>query len=134
MFACWIAYRHNAGQEHPDGTSPLAIVTACVDSVQIYRPKIPCEKDLYMFGAVSWTGASSMEISMHVTEDASCDSVNPETTILDAKFVMVARGQSATGAKAQVYPLRCDSQQDQFNYKRGEQNKERRIRDSKKDL
>lgn len=134
MVAGWIAYRHNAGQEHPDGTSPLAIVTACVDSVQIYRPKIPSSEDLFMFGAVSWTGTSSMEISMFVTEDSTCEEINPETTILDAKFVMVARGGQATGSKAQVYPLRLDTAKDEAAFKRGEKNKERRISDSKRDL
>ena len=64
MQAGWIAYRHNSDQENPDGTSPLSIVTACVDSIQIYRTSIRTDTDLYMFGVVSWTGSTSMEITM----------------------------------------------------------------------
>ena len=56
--AGWIAYRHNSGQEFPDGTSPLSIVTACVDNVQIYKDKIPSDQDLFIYGSVTWTSSS----------------------------------------------------------------------------
>lgn len=136
MFACWIAYRHNAGQEYPDGSSPLSIVTACVDSVQIYRPQIPTDRDLYMFGMVTWTGSSSMEISMHLTPNNNVDLQNKEDkdVVLDAKFVMVARGHDATGQKAVVYPLKVSTPVEQQLWELGAQNRDRRIQSGKEDL
>ena len=137
MFACWIAYRHNSGQEYPDGSSPLSIVTACVDSVQIYRPQIPTDQDLYMFGLVTWTGSSSMEISMHLTPN---NNVDPSKTdedkdvVLDAKFVMVARSHKATGQKAYVYPLKIQNEFEQQLWDLGCKNRDRRIQTGKEDL
>lgn len=131
MFACWIAYRHNSDQENPDGTSPLSIVTACVDSIQIYRTSIPTDKDLYMFGVVSWTGSTSMEITMTLTDNSKWQFTsqhgNDEDVILDAKFLMVARAHGATGKGAQVYPLKVKTDQEQYLWDQGCNNKNLRI-------
>lgn len=134
--AGWIAYRHNSGQEYPDGTSPLSIVTACVDNVQIYKDTIPSDRDLFIYGSVTWTGSSSMEISMHLAADAFDwqPGVDHSHSILDAKFVMVARGSGPTGDKAKVFPLDISKSTDKLIYNEGELNKRRRIEMGKADL
>jgi len=135
--AGWIAYRHNSGQEFPDGTSPLSIVTACVDNVQIYKDKIPSDQDLFIYGSVTWTGSSSMEISMHLAADAfdwKPGSNGSDSSLLDAKFVMVARGSGPTGEKAKVFPLDIARAEDKKIYDEGEMSKLQRMEHSEQDL
>lgn len=140
LFAGWIAYRHNSDQEYKDGTSPLSIVTACVDSVEIYKPTIQANQDLYMFGFVSWTGSSSMEITMHLTLDANWkiedifDDSKFDDTILHSKFVMVARDHSAEGSAAKVYPLEVNTEVEKRLNDLGFKNKNSRIASRKADL
>lgn len=140
MFAGWIAYRHNSDQEYKDGTSPLSIVTACVDSVEIYQPIVPATQDLYMFGIVSWCGSSSMEITMHLTTEQHWDLTEYFTedrfkkAILHSKFVMVARDHGAEGKAAKVYPLEINHEIYQKLFDLGAANKNRRLEESKTDL
>jgi len=141
MLAGWIAYRHNSDQEYSDGTSPLTIVTACVDSVEIYKPSIKADQDLYMFGVVSWTGSSSMEITIHLTTDTTWsydeffeNQNNDDNAILHSKFVMVARDHGADGKAARVFPLELSNDIERAIFNKGIENKQKRSNTRKTDL
>lgn len=68
---------------HSTGISPLSIVTAMVDEVRIHDHDIDPTQDILMDGHVTWSGRSSLEIGMLLTQNGR--------PALDAQFVMVAR-------------------------------------------
>jgi len=128
-FAVHISYKHNDSQMDGERQStPLGIVTALVDNIVVHQPNIPVKNDLKLSGQVSWVGSSSMEIKMSVL---SAD--NPKENYIDAVFVMVARCPE-TGKAAFVNSLERVTADDRRNYAKGEQNKKKRIEESKKDL
>lgn len=70
---------------------PLTIVTASVDRIDLLAP-IPRNKDMVLSGFVSFTGKTSMEISIQLEtlkeENAkSCDTL----PLLAAKFTMAIK-------------------------------------------
>ena len=65
------------------GISPLSIVTAMVDEVRIHRDQIDVTHDIIMEGHVTWSGRSSLEIGMLLTQE--------KQPVMGAQFVMVAR-------------------------------------------
>ena len=93
-----------------------------------------------MFGVVSWTGSSSMEITIHLTTDSSWqiqeyfEPSKHHNAILHSKFVMVARDHGADGKAAKVYPLDCTSDVEKAIFQKGIENKHRRIKGAKADL
>ena len=64
-----IAYRHNAHPTcGPDRLSSMGIVTAAVDQIKMKGSSLVPDRDVYINGHVTWVGASSMEITMEVTQ------------------------------------------------------------------
>ena len=54
-----------------------------VDEVKIHLQKIDVTQDIIMKGHVTWSGRSSLEIGMWLSQN--------EEPVMDAQFVMVAR-------------------------------------------
>ena len=48
--------------------SPLVIVTAMVDQIDMKQMEIKADRDLRMLGYVSWVGSTSMEITMKLQQ------------------------------------------------------------------
>jgi len=124
-FAVIISYKHNSSIESSDGRSPYSIVTAMVDELVIYNPKMQSDVDMVMQGVVSWVGKSSMEISMYVFQ--------LDELILDTKFLMVARDPSGSKA-AFVHPLKVTSDEEQKMVDEGDRRKLQRIETAKESL
>jgi len=78
---CWAAARSECASQPPEA---LHLVTACVDRIDIVRPLPRC--DLRMVAFVSWTGASSVEVTVQLRE-ATADAQSPP--LLQAAVVMV---------------------------------------------
>jgi len=73
----------NFARANRSGESPLTIVTAMVDEIKIRKHNIDPACDIEMVGHVTWTGRSSIEITMWLHQN--------NQPVLDAQFVMVAR-------------------------------------------
>ncbi|PIK48292.1 putative acyl-coenzyme A thioesterase 9, mitochondrial [Apostichopus japonicus] len=122
-----ISYKHNMpdpGQE----TSPLTIVTALVDRLDLHTKIVGVEHDLKLTGNVTWVGTSSIEVAMSVKmlKDGS------EEEIVSTTFVNVARdsGNSRAGI---CHPLKATTPLEESIISEGEQKKllrQQRTRDS----
>ncbi|XP_035692584.1 acyl-coenzyme A thioesterase 9, mitochondrial-like [Branchiostoma floridae] len=64
-FAVWISYQHNKGEGEK---SPLSIVTALVDRIVMHEQFIHPDCDIRMTGNVTWTGKTSMEVTMQLEQ------------------------------------------------------------------
>uniref|UniRef100_A0A8C6BR71 Acyl-CoA thioesterase 9 n=1 Tax=Monodon monoceros TaxID=40151 RepID=A0A8C6BR71_MONMO len=80
-----ICYMHN--KIHSAKMSPLSIVTALVDRIDMCKKSLSPEQDIKFSGHVSWVGKTSMEVKMHMFQLHD----NEFSPVLDATFVMVAR-------------------------------------------
>ncbi|RXM91349.1 Acyl-coenzyme A thioesterase 9, mitochondrial [Acipenser ruthenus] len=67
--------------------SPLSIVTALVDKIDMRKNIIYPDCDIKFTGHVSWVGKTSMEAKMHMLQYHD----GAYSPVLDATFVMVAR-------------------------------------------
>ncbi|TPX73355.1 hypothetical protein CcCBS67573_g05371 [Chytriomyces confervae] len=132
-----IAYLHCA-----DTDRELTIVTASVDRIDLMR-EIPVDQDISIFGYVTFVGKSSMEVSIHMEtilpdsgisaedmDDKYMRSKLPQDklsgeSILDAKFIMVARDPS-TGKAAKVPQLKLDTNQERKLFLQGTEHKARK--------
>ncbi|XP_073920447.1 acyl-coenzyme A thioesterase 9, mitochondrial isoform X2 [Castor canadensis] len=115
-----ICYMHT--QNHSSKMSPLSIVTALVDKIDMCKQSISPEQDIKFSGHVSWVGKTSMEVKMQMFQlhnDEFCP-------VLDATFVMVARDSENKGP-AFVNPLIPENLEEEELFKQGELNKGRRI-------
>uniref|UniRef100_A0A2I3RFM4 Acyl-CoA thioesterase 9 n=1 Tax=Pan troglodytes TaxID=9598 RepID=A0A2I3RFM4_PANTR len=102
--------------------SPLSIVTALVDKIDMCKKSLSPEQDIKFSGHVSWVGKTSMEVKMQMFQlhgDEFCP-------VLDATFVMVARDSENKGP-AFVNPLIPESPEEEELFRQGELNKGRRI-------
>ncbi|CAH2319387.1 Hypothetical predicted protein [Pelobates cultripes] len=79
-----ICYTHTKAES---GKTPLSIVTALVDKIDLQKHLISPDCDIKFTGHVSWVGKTSMEVKMHMLQ-LHGDVYSP---VLDATFVMVAR-------------------------------------------
>uniref|UniRef100_A0A8C8Z8A3 Acyl-CoA thioesterase 9 n=1 Tax=Prolemur simus TaxID=1328070 RepID=A0A8C8Z8A3_PROSS len=102
--------------------SPLSIVTALVDKIDMCKKSLSPEQDIKFCGHVSWVGKTSMEVKMQMFQ-LHGDEFSP---VLDATFVMVARDSENKGP-AFVNPLIPESPEEEELFKQGELNKGRRI-------
>ncbi|XP_061038123.1 acyl-coenzyme A thioesterase 9, mitochondrial-like [Eubalaena glacialis] len=59
-----ICYMHN--KNHSAKMSPLSIVTALVDRIDMCKKSLSPEQDIKFSGHVSWVGKTSMEVRMHM--------------------------------------------------------------------
>ncbi|PKU46889.1 acyl-coenzyme a thioesterase mitochondrial isoform x3 [Limosa lapponica baueri] len=80
-----ICYTHTKQEMQP--RSPLSIVTALVDKINLCKKIIYPDCDIKFTGNVSWVGRTSMEVKMHMLQLHDGD----YSPVLDATFVMVAR-------------------------------------------
>ncbi|XP_006835634.1 PREDICTED: acyl-coenzyme A thioesterase 9, mitochondrial isoform X2 [Chrysochloris asiatica] len=115
-----ICYKHCKVQAAQ--TSPLSIVTALVDKIDMCKKNISPEQDIKFSGHVSWVGKTSMEVKMQMCQLHGVE----YSPVLDATFVMVARDSENKGP-AFVNPLLIESQEEQQLFEQGELNKGRRI-------
>uniref|UniRef100_A0A3Q2Z3G6 Acyl-CoA thioesterase 9, tandem duplicate 1 n=1 Tax=Hippocampus comes TaxID=109280 RepID=A0A3Q2Z3G6_HIPCM len=102
--------------------SPLSIVTALVDKIDMRQQVIYPDCDIKFTGHVTWVGNTSIEAKMHMTQyrnGAYCP-------VLDATFVMVARDPENKRA-AFVNPLSPEGPEEEELYRQGEANKSRRV-------
>uniref|UniRef100_A0A2K6CB93 Acyl-CoA thioesterase 9 n=1 Tax=Macaca nemestrina TaxID=9545 RepID=A0A2K6CB93_MACNE len=106
-------YMHN--KIHSAKMSPLSIVTALVDKIDMCKKSLSPEQDIKFSGHVSWVGKTSMEVKMQMFQlhgDEFCP-------VLDATFVMVARDSENKGP-AFVNPLILESPEEEELFRQGE--------------
>ncbi|XP_077336819.1 acyl-coenzyme A thioesterase 9, mitochondrial isoform X1 [Lithobates pipiens] len=115
-----ICYTHTKCESR--NTSPLSIVTALVDKIDLRKQIISPDCDIKLTGHVSWVGKTSMEVKMHMLQ--LHDGVY--SPVLDATFVMVARDPE-NRRPAFVNPLVPNGEEEENLFKQGELNKSRRV-------
>ncbi|XP_032595440.1 acyl-coenzyme A thioesterase 9, mitochondrial isoform X2 [Drosophila grimshawi] len=125
LFAVWICHRHVNLPKLPKGIPlPYVFVTLLVDSVDFENERgLTAHEDMDFCGHVSWTGRSSMEITMYIRQQS----------IIFAKaiFMMVARNATNTGP-APVNALQPANEKEQRCYENSiERHKRRMAKQSK---
>ncbi|XP_077672910.1 acyl-coenzyme A thioesterase 9, mitochondrial isoform X7 [Eretmochelys imbricata] len=117
VLICYTHTKHEASQR-----SPLSIVTALVDKIDLCKKVIYPDCDIKFTGNVSWVGKTSMEVKMHMFQ-LHDDTYSP---VLDATFVMVARDPE-NKRPAFVNPLTPEGPEEEEIFRKGELNKIRRV-------
>lgn len=102
--------------------SPLSIVTALVDKIDLCKNFLSPEQDIKFSGHISWVGKTSMEAKMQMFQSNG----NEFSPVLDATFVMVARDSENKGP-AFVNPLIPEGPEEEELFRQGELNKGRRV-------
>uniref|UniRef100_A0A8W4FG64 Acyl-CoA thioesterase 9 n=2 Tax=Sus scrofa TaxID=9823 RepID=A0A8W4FG64_PIG len=115
-----ICYKHT--KIHSAKMSPLSIVTALVDKIDMCKKSLSPEQDIKFSGHVSWVGKTSMEVKMQMFQLHD----NEFFPVLSATFVMVAR-DSENKRPAFVNPLILESPEEEELFRQGELNKGRRV-------
>ncbi|NXW48993.1 ACOT9 thioesterase, partial [Nyctiprogne leucopyga] len=108
-----ICYTHTKQEMQP--RSPLSIVTALVDKINLCKKIIYPDCDIKFTGNVSWVGKTSMEVKMHMLQLHDGD----YSPVLDATFVMVARDPE-NKRPAFVNPLVPETPEEEEIFKQGE--------------
>ncbi|XP_077150703.1 acyl-coenzyme A thioesterase 9, mitochondrial isoform X1 [Ranitomeya variabilis] len=115
-----ICYTHTKSASR--NMSPLSIVTALVDKIELRKQIMSPDCDIKFTGHVSWVGKTSMEVKMHMLQ--LHDGIY--SPVLDATFVMVARDPE-NRRPAFVNPIVPDGPEEERLLQQGELNKLRRI-------
>uniref|UniRef100_A0A8C1GSU6 Acyl-CoA thioesterase 9, tandem duplicate 1 n=1 Tax=Cyprinus carpio TaxID=7962 RepID=A0A8C1GSU6_CYPCA len=115
-----ICYSHTWNEELQ--RSPLSIVTALVDQIDMRQNIIFPDCDIKFTGHVTWVGKTSIEATMHMSQYQD----GAYTDVLDATFVMVARDPENKRA-AFVNPLKLEGPEEEAIFHQGEVNKTRRV-------
>uniref|UniRef100_A0A671T2D5 Acyl-coenzyme A thioesterase 9, mitochondrial-like n=1 Tax=Sinocyclocheilus anshuiensis TaxID=1608454 RepID=A0A671T2D5_9TELE len=115
-----ICYSHTWNKELK--RSPLSIVTALVDKIDMRKNIIYPDCDIKFTGHVTWVGKTSIEAKMHMSQYHD----GAYTDVLDATFVMVARDPENKRA-AFINPLKLESPEEDAIFQQGEINKTRRV-------
>ncbi|KAL3040580.1 hypothetical protein OYC64_011569 [Pagothenia borchgrevinki] len=102
--------------------TPLSIVTALVDKIDMRQHIIYPDCDIKFSGHVTWVGKTSIEAKMHMSQYQN----GAYSPILDATFVMVARDPENKRA-AYVNPLKPEGPEEEKLFQEGEANKVRRV-------
>ncbi|CAO3570903.1 unnamed protein product [Mortierella alpina] len=113
-----ISYKH--ADDGKADSSPLTIVTASVDRIDLLKPL--GVSDLRLSGHVTYVGYSSMEIFMKMEEISEDKPGKHGDTILVARFTMVAR-DALTGKAAQVNPMLLQNDTEKKLFQMGEDHK-----------
>ncbi|KAG0348747.1 hypothetical protein BG004_004323 [Podila humilis] len=116
-----ISYKHT--DDGKTSSSPLTIVTASVDRIDMLKPL--GMSDLRLSGHVTYVGYSSMEVFMKMEEISAQDPSGYGDTILVARFTMVAR-DALTGKAAQVNPMLLQHDTEKKLFQMGEDHKARK--------
>ncbi|XP_038272658.1 acyl-coenzyme A thioesterase 9, mitochondrial isoform X4 [Dermochelys coriacea] len=119
VLICYTHTKHEASQR-----SPLSIVTALVDKIDLCKKVIYPDCDIKFTGNVSWVGKTSMEVKMHMLQVGLHD--DTYSPVLDATFVMVARDPE-NKRPAFVNPLIPEGPEEEEIFRKGELNKIRRV-------
>lgn len=117
--AVHIAYLHNKSQTiEIDGhmLSPIVIVTALVDRIEINNKKIEANKNIKISGYTSWVGKSSCEVTMKLEQE-----ISPKVWLhlSDAKFLVCARDANNKGS-ALMNPLEIVTDDEKAIFELGE--------------
>uniref|UniRef100_A0A8C7PG31 Acyl-CoA thioesterase 9 n=1 Tax=Oncorhynchus mykiss TaxID=8022 RepID=A0A8C7PG31_ONCMY len=80
--------------------SPLSIVTALVDKIDMRKQVIHPDCDIKFTGHVTWVGKTSIEAKMHMSQYHD----GAYTPVLDATFVMVARDPENKRYTTTIHP------------------------------
>ncbi|XP_013381228.1 acyl-coenzyme A thioesterase 9, mitochondrial isoform X2 [Lingula anatina] len=124
--AVWIGYSHNDNPEIYGQVSPLVIVTALVDRIDLKHEEFVADRDIKIAGHVTWVGKTSMEIEMGVMQE-----LNGEWhELIKAHFLMVARDPLNKRA-AIVNPLAPVNDEERALFQKGEV--KRALRQQQKD-
>ncbi|XP_030058109.1 acyl-coenzyme A thioesterase 9, mitochondrial isoform X1 [Microcaecilia unicolor] len=115
-----ICYTHTKAEA--PRTSPLSVVTAMVDKIDLCKKIIHPDCDIKFTGNVSWVGKTSMEVKMHMLQLHG----GVYSPVLDATFVMVARDPE-NKSPAFVNPLIPEGPEEENLFRQGEMNKTRRV-------
>ena len=119
--AVHISYLHNQSQNvdiNGHRLSPIVIVTALVDRIEVINKKIEVNKNLKMSGFTSWVGKSSSEVTMRLTQEIS---PNTWLLVLEAKFLVCARDAHNKGS-AFMNPLELVTDEERAIFELGESN------------
>ncbi|KAI8514049.1 Acyl-coenzyme A thioesterase 9, mitochondrial [Branchiostoma belcheri] len=121
-FAVWVSYQHNKDPNKAEGQkSALSIVTALVDRIGMHEQFIYPDCDIRMTGNVTWTGKTSMEVTMQLEQLR----MEKWHKMLDACFVMVARDPINKGS-AFVHRVVPETEEDKALFQLGESHKKMR--------
>ncbi|KAG1708488.1 Acyl-coenzyme A thioesterase 9, mitochondrial [Nymphon striatum] len=122
LFAVWLCYKHCVipGQKEGD-QSPLTIVTALVDQINLFGKHLRTDCDIKLCGNVTWVGKSSLQSSMTVLQMIEGKWEHQ----MDACFVLVARDPNNAQAGF-VNPLEAETKSEKLMLQQGEENKKRR--------
>uniref|UniRef100_A0A671T2H2 Acyl-coenzyme A thioesterase 9, mitochondrial-like n=1 Tax=Sinocyclocheilus anshuiensis TaxID=1608454 RepID=A0A671T2H2_9TELE len=112
-----ICYSHTWNEELQ--RSPLSIVTALVDKIDMRQNIIYPDCDIKCTGHVTWVGKTSIEATMHMSQVLF-------SNVLDATFVMVARDPENKRA-AFVNPLKPEGLEEEAIFHQSEVNKTKRV-------
>ncbi|TRY58833.1 hypothetical protein DNTS_022339 [Danionella cerebrum] len=118
--AVLICYSHTWNKELQ--RSPLSIVTALVDKIDMRKNIIYPDCDIKFTGHVTWVGKTSIEAKMHMSQYHD----GAYSDVLDATFVMVARDPENKRA-AFINPLIPEGAEEEAIFQQGEINKTRRV-------
>ncbi|CAL8313163.1 unnamed protein product [Merluccius merluccius] len=118
--AVLISYSHTHDPALP--RSPLSIVTALVDKIDMREHRLDPNCDIKFTGHVTWVGKTSIEAKMYMSQLHN-GAYNP---VLEATFVMVARDPENKRA-AFVNPLKPEGPEEELLFQQGEVNKTRRV-------
>uniref|UniRef100_A0A8C5C4U7 HotDog ACOT-type domain-containing protein n=1 Tax=Gadus morhua TaxID=8049 RepID=A0A8C5C4U7_GADMO len=115
-----ISYSHTHNPALP--RSPLSIVTALVDKIDMRQHTIYPDRDIKFTGHVTWVGKTSIEAKMYMSQLHE----GAYSPVLEATFVMVARDPENKRA-AYVNPLKPEGAEEERLFQQGEVNKTRRV-------
>ncbi|XP_064552609.1 acyl-coenzyme A thioesterase 9, mitochondrial isoform X1 [Drosophila montana] len=127
MFAVWLCHRHVHVPELPENVSlPYTFVTLLVDRIEFTNiVDLQVNKDIELSGFVSWSGRTSMEITIYVRQLLDGEYVN----VTKALFLMVGRNANNTGP-APVNKIEPANEMEQHYWEEAEKRQE--IRKSSK--
>ncbi|KAL4220302.1 Acyl-coenzyme A thioesterase 9 [Mactra antiquata] len=128
-FAVAVSYTHTLDPTCAERKSPLSIVTALVDRIELSQDGIVPNKDIMMSGKVTWAGKTSLEITMNLDQEVD----NVWKRIMVAKFLMVARNPQTKGA-AVINKLVPEGPEEESLFQKGERSKSDRMLESQKTL
>jgi len=126
-FAALVAYKHcGISFTDLDGPLDIVIVTAAVERVDMIHV-ITLDQDYHLFGQVTHTGRSSIEVTLKIRETEGAQRV-----CMVAKFHMVAR--NLQGKSTPINPLIPQTDEEKQWFAHGQVNKARRLKDAETDL
>uniref|UniRef100_A0AC34R6U7 HotDog ACOT-type domain-containing protein n=1 Tax=Panagrolaimus sp. JU765 TaxID=591449 RepID=A0AC34R6U7_9BILA len=105
MFSAWLGFLHNFGSvEAMEEEKPIrrAMVTACVDKIDLQRNILSSERDMVLDGHIGYVGKTSVETIMRLFQE---DGKGSMQQLLQAKFVMVSLDPLETKKTVPVHPM-----------------------------